>query len=114
MAVAGVNRPFKIVAAESRFTVRDEPVLGKFLLQEVLAGAGIESHTVVDPEIHVYGVVRMLVDCLKCRDKIGLDVAVEGLHFARSLGRMTNQEIRCYTKRLPQERVMGPYLEAVP
>ena len=76
--------------------------------------AGVETHAIDVVQIRVYSVARTLVDCFKFRNRIGLDVAVEALRFARSRKRVTNQEILRYAKLLRQERVMGPYLEAVP
>jgi predicted transcriptional regulator of viral defense system len=75
---------------------------------------GIESHALDGAVIRVYGVARTLVDCFKLRNTIGLDVAVEALRSARTRKRVTNKEILRYAKLLRQERVMGPYLEAVP
>jgi len=74
----------------------------------------VETHRLDGAVIRVYGVTRTLVDCFKYRNKIGLDVAVEALRFARSRKRVTNQEILRFAKLLRQDRVMGPYLEAVP
>lgn len=75
---------------------------------------GIETHTLDGTVVRVYGVARTLIDCFKYRNKIGLDVAVEALRFARTRKRVTNREILRYAKLLRQERVMGPYLEALP
>jgi predicted transcriptional regulator of viral defense system len=75
---------------------------------------GVETHRLDGAVIRIYGVARTLVDCFKYRNKIGLDVAVEALRFARSRKRVTNREILRFAKLLRQERVMGPYLEAVP
>jgi len=75
---------------------------------------GIETHALDGSRVRVYGVARTLVDCFKYRNKIGLDVAVEALRLARTRKRVTNKEILRYARLLRQERVMGPYLEAVP
>ncbi len=75
---------------------------------------GIESHSIEAARIRVFSVARTLVDCFKYRNKIGLDVAVEALRFARSRFNVSNREILHFARRLRQERVMGPYLEAIP
>jgi hypothetical protein len=64
-------------------------------------------------QVRVYGVARRLVDCFKYRNKIGLDVAVEALRLARVRKRISNRSILPIARLLRQERVMGPYLEAV-
>jgi hypothetical protein len=33
--------------------------------------------------VRIYAIARMLEDCLKYRNKLGLDIAVEALRFAR-------------------------------
>ncbi|MCX7055899.1 MAG: type IV toxin-antitoxin system AbiEi family antitoxin domain-containing protein [Proteobacteria bacterium] len=90
------------------------PPVAVYRFDKTTFDAGIESHTVDGADIRVYNVARTLVDCFKFRNKIGLDVAVEALRFARSRRQVTNREILSYAKLLRQERVMGPYLEAVP
>lgn len=90
------------------------PPVQVFRFDPTTFDAGIESHAIDRADIHVYCVARTLVDCFKFRNRIGLDVAVEALRFARSRKRVTNHEILRYAKMLRQERVLGPYLEAVP
>ncbi len=58
-------------------------------------------------------IVDVVVDCFKYRNKIGLDIAIEALRFARARKRISNREILRFARLLRQERVMGPYLESV-
>lgn len=74
---------------------------------------GVEVHRIDGREVRIYGVARTLVDCFKYRNKIGLDVAVEALRLARVRKRISNRAILPIARQLRQERVMGPYLEAV-
>jgi len=74
---------------------------------------GIEVHRIDGADLRVYGVARTLVDCFKYRNKIGLDVAIEALRFARQRKRTSNRDILHIARLLRQERVMAPYLEAV-
>jgi predicted transcriptional regulator of viral defense system len=74
---------------------------------------GTEVHRIDGREVRIYGVARTLVDCFKYRNKIGLDVAVEALRLARARKRISNRAILPIARLLRQERVMGPYLEAV-
>ena len=90
------------------------PPVQVFRFDPATFDAGIETHAIDGADIRIYSVARTLVDCFKFRNRIGLDVAVEALRFARSRKRVTNHEILRYAKLLRQERVMGPYLEAVP
>ncbi len=74
---------------------------------------GIETHEIDGRTLRVYSVARTLVDCFKYRNKLGLDVAVEALRLARSRKKIRNREILHTARLLRQERVMGPYLEAL-
>jgi predicted transcriptional regulator of viral defense system len=74
---------------------------------------GIEVHQIDGVPVRVYGVARTLVDCFKYRNKLGLDVAIEALRFARERKRIGNREIIQFAHLLRQGRVMAPYLESV-
>src|SRR5258708_32201238 len=74
---------------------------------------GIEVHRIDDVPIRIYGVARTLVDCFKYRNKLGLDVAIEALRFARARKRISNREVLHFARLLRQDRVMAPYLERV-
>lgn len=75
---------------------------------------GIEVHKIDGRPIRVYGVARTVVDCFKYRNKLGLDVALEALRFARARKRVSNREFLEFARALRLERVMGPYLQVVP
>ena len=75
---------------------------------------GIEVHEVDGRPIRVYGVARTVVDCFKYRNKIGLDVALEALRFARERKRISNRELLEIARALRLDRVMDPYLQVVP
>jgi predicted transcriptional regulator of viral defense system len=74
---------------------------------------GIESHAIDGIPVRIYSVARTVVDCFKYRNKLGLDVAVEALRFARARKRITNRELLRFAQLLRQVRVMAPYLESI-
>jgi predicted transcriptional regulator of viral defense system len=74
---------------------------------------GIEAHQIDGITVRIYGVARTLVDCFKYRNKLGLDIAIEALRFARERKRISNREILHFARLLRQVRVIGPYLESV-
>ncbi len=74
---------------------------------------GIETHRIDGVTVRIYGVARTLVDCFKYRNKLGLDIAIEALRFARERKRISNREILHFARLLRQVRVIGPYLESV-
>ncbi len=74
---------------------------------------GIETHRIDGVTVRIYGVARTLVDCFKYRNKLGLDIAIEALRFARERKRTSNREILHFASLLRQVRVIGPYLESM-
>src|ERR1700722_1599213 len=74
---------------------------------------GIEPHAIDGIPVRIYSVARTVVDCFKYRNKLGLDVAVEALRFARDRKRISNREILHIAQLLRLDRVMAPYLESV-
>jgi predicted transcriptional regulator of viral defense system len=74
---------------------------------------GIETHRIDAVPVRIYSVARALVDCFKYRNKLGLDVAVEALRFARVRKRISNREILHFARLLRQDRIMAPYLESI-
>ena len=74
---------------------------------------GIEAHQIDGVTVRIYGVARTLVDCFKYRNKLGLDIAIEALRFARERKRISIREILHFARLLHEVRVISPYLESV-
>ena len=74
---------------------------------------GIDLHSIDEVPVRIYGVARTIVDCFKYRNKLGLDIAIEALRFARARKRTSNREILHFAQLLRQDRVMASYLESV-
>ncbi len=97
----------------SRLTIASPPVK-VFRFDAATFNKGIEVHEVDGRPIRVSGVARTVVDCFKYRNKIGLDVALEALQFARERKRISNRELLEIARALRLDRIMGPYLQVVP
>jgi predicted transcriptional regulator of viral defense system len=74
---------------------------------------GLETHRIGKVPLKVYGAARTVVDCFKFRNKIGLDVALEGLRLLRQRKRVQNRELLRYARLLRVEKPMSPYLQAI-
>ena len=61
----------------------------------------------------MYSAAKTVTDCLKFRNKIGLDVALEALKDAWRSRKVTMAELNHVARINRGERVMQPYLEAV-
>ena len=74
---------------------------------------GVEEREVDGVTFKVTTVAKTVVDCFKCRNQVGLDVAIEALRGARQDKRVTADELWRYAKIDRVTSVMRPYLEAV-
>ena len=63
--------------------------------------------------LRIYSAARTVVDCIKFRNKLGLDIALEALRLARQRNRVQNRELLHVARLLRVERAMTPYLQAV-
>lgn len=75
--------------------------------------SGIEEHDVGGVKIKIYSAARTIADIFKFRNKLGLDVAVEALRFARERKRIQNRELTHFARLLRVEAPMRPYLQAL-
>ena len=57
---------------------------------------------------------KTVADCFKYRNKIGAEIAVEALREYLRLGRGAIDDIVRYARICRVERVMDPYMEALP
>jgi predicted transcriptional regulator of viral defense system len=74
---------------------------------------GVERHTVLSREILVTNPARTIVDCFRYRNKIGIDVAMEGLREGIRHRKCTADQLWHYAKEARVWTVMRPYVEAV-
>jgi predicted transcriptional regulator of viral defense system len=91
----------------------DHPPLRLFRFSEVALTAGIETHTLDGVSIRIFSAEKTVADCFKFRNKIGLDVAVEGLKLCMERKRSRPQELLQYAQVCRVQEVMRPYLEAL-
>lgn len=74
---------------------------------------GIETHTISGVEVRIYDPARTVVDCFRFRNKIGTDIALEGLREALRTRRARPDDIVRYARTCRVWTVVKPYLEAV-
>ena len=75
---------------------------------------GIDTHEVDGVPVRIYRVEKTLADCFKYRNKIGLETAVEALKGYVSSRRVDVDKLMGYARICRVEKVMRPYLEALP
>lgn len=85
-----------------------------FWFSEPSLSAGVEIVTIDGTDVRVYSAEKTVADCFKYRNKIGLDVAVEGLRGYREKKRKPNYKALLEFARMDRvEKVMMPYLDAL-
>jgi predicted transcriptional regulator of viral defense system len=77
-------------------------------------GLGIEQKSIGGiVQISVTSVAKTVADCFKFRNKIGLDIAIEGLRDAWRLKKVTMDELWEAAQLCRVSNVMRPYLESL-
>jgi predicted transcriptional regulator of viral defense system len=74
---------------------------------------GVEEHVIESVKVRIYDPAKTVVDCFRYRNKIGLDVALEGLREAVRRRRARPDDIVRYAKACRAWTVIQPYLESV-
>jgi predicted transcriptional regulator of viral defense system len=74
---------------------------------------GVEEHDVDRVAVKIYSPAKTVADCFKFRNKIGLDVALEGLRETWRSRKATMDELWAAAKVCRVANVMRPYLESI-
>lgn len=90
----------------------DYPPLRTFHFSNETYAAGVERHSIDGIEIKVYSPEKTVADCFKFRNKIGLDIALEGLKNCLEKKGSRAAILRC-AELCRVEKIIRPYLEAI-
>lgn len=74
---------------------------------------GVERYPVQSRKRPMTNPARTIVDCFRYRNKIGIDVAMEGLREGIGKRKCTPDELWRYAKKARSWTIMRPYVEAV-
>ena len=77
-----------------------------------LAG-GVKRHLIEGIEVPIFEPAKTIVDCFRYRNKIGLDIALEGLHEGLRGRRVTPDQLWEFARTARVWSVMRPYVEAM-
>jgi predicted transcriptional regulator of viral defense system len=89
------------------------PPLDVVWLSSQVYSAGIESHELDGITVRIYNREKTIADCFKFRNKIGLDVAIEGLKEYLRLADRSIDVLMHYAAVDRVQKVMQPYLAAL-
>jgi predicted transcriptional regulator of viral defense system len=89
------------------------PPIRYFWYNEKLLTTGVEMHTIDGCEVKIFDVEKTLIDCVKFRNKIGMDVLLEALKMYWQ-GRKTNlDKLFKYAKLFRVETILKPIMETI-
>lgn len=71
---------------------------------------GLETHLIEGVMVQLTSIPKTIADCLKFRNKIGLDVILEALKDAWQKKQITMDKLWHYAQRCRVQNVMRPYL----
>jgi predicted transcriptional regulator of viral defense system len=74
---------------------------------------GIVRYTIQSHKVAITNPARTIVDCFRYRNKIGIDVAMEGLRAGIRQRKCTPDELWQYAKKGHIWTIMRPYVETV-
>jgi predicted transcriptional regulator of viral defense system len=74
---------------------------------------GVKQYDVDGALVKIYNPEKTIADCFKYRNKIGLDVALEGLKLYRERMSFRVDDLMHFARVCRVEKVIRPYLEAV-
>jgi predicted transcriptional regulator of viral defense system len=73
---------------------------------------GVERHRIDSIDVPITDPARTIVDCFRYRNKIGLDVAMEGLREGLRRSRCSSDQLWHYARKARVWSIMRPYVEA--
>jgi predicted transcriptional regulator of viral defense system len=74
---------------------------------------GVERYPIESGKVRITNPARTIVDCFRYRNKVGIDVAMEGLRQAIRQRKCTPDQLWRYAKKARVWTVMRPYVETV-
>ena len=89
------------------------PPIAVHRFSEEALNQGIETHQIDGVAVHVYCPEKTLADCFKFRNKLGMDIVLEGLKLYRSRKTVNVEQLMAYGRVCRVEKIMRPYLEAI-
>lgn len=90
----------------------DGPPLRIVRMSGAALESGVEIHQIEGIPVRVFSAAKTVADCVKFRNKVGLDVALEALRDYRRTHPAGMDELWRYSKIDRVSRVIRPYLEA--
>jgi predicted transcriptional regulator of viral defense system len=91
----------------------DQPAIRVMRMSEAALADGVDRLKIDGVEVPVFSAARTVVDCVRFRNKIGLDVALEALRDGWTKRKFTLNDLWLHATRGRVANVMRPYIEAI-
>ena len=93
-------------------TIRHPPMRYFWYSKKALE-TGVEKHAIDGCTIKIFNIEKTLVDCVKFRNKIGMDVVLEALRMYWNLRKTNMTKLMEYAKIFRVERILSPIMEII-
>lgn len=91
----------------------DFPPINTYRFSAETFNAGVVIHKIDGVDVRIYSAEKTLADCLKFRNKVGIDTVVEAIRFYRERKPIRVDDLMRYASICRVEKVIHPYLEAI-
>jgi len=93
--------------------VIDYPPMRYFWYSQKLLRTGVQKHSIDGCTIRVFDIEKTLVDCVKFRNKIGMDVVLEALKMYWQSRKTNLDKLFDYAKLFRVEKILKPIMETI-
>lgn len=101
------------IPQKSRKPSLEYPPLRVFWYGEEALSAGIEEHRIAGTKVRIFNREKTLVDAVKYRNKLGMDIVLEALRMYWQSGNTNLNKLYSYAQLLRVERILKPLMEAI-
>lgn len=98
---------------KARESTLDYPPLRYFRFSENVFSAGVETKLIGGYPVKIYDVEKTLADCVKFRNKIGMDVVIEALKMYWQKGSVQMDKLYKYAKINRVDKILQPIMETI-
>lgn len=89
------------------------PPMRYFWYSQKLLGTGVHEHAIDGCTVMIFNVEKTLVDCVKFRNKIGMDVVLEALKMYWHSRKANLEKLFEYAKLFRVEKIVKPIMETI-
>ncbi|MBS0615735.1 MAG: type IV toxin-antitoxin system AbiEi family antitoxin domain-containing protein [Verrucomicrobia bacterium] len=99
--------------ASAHSPVISYPPMRYFWYADKLLKTGVEEHQIDGLKVRIFDVEKTLVDCVKFRNKIGMDIVLEALRMYWRSKKANINKLFKYAKMFRVEKVLKPIMEVI-